>query len=200
LVAERSDEELVAAIASGPGALPDFYRRHVGRITGMGVRRFNNPEDVADFVADVFVEVMRSSASFDARRGKALPWLYGLASNVAADLYRHRARRIQAEDRLAGRALLDADDYARVEERIDSAARARQLYRALATLSGSDRRLLELVAVDGLTPAQAATALGVSAVAVRVRLLRSRNRLRRAMSVANFPITQTPQRIREDAR
>jgi DNA-directed RNA polymerase specialized sigma24 family protein len=45
-----------------------------------------------------------------------VPWLYGVAGNVAADLHRRRARRSQAEDRLAGRLLLDADDYAWVEE------------------------------------------------------------------------------------
>ena len=45
---QPSDEELLAAIATGPGALTEFYRRHVARMTGMGVRRFDNPEDVAD--------------------------------------------------------------------------------------------------------------------------------------------------------
>jgi RNA polymerase sigma-70 factor (ECF subfamily) len=48
LVQERTDEELVAAIARGPGALPEFYRRHVAKITGMGLRRFADPDDVAD--------------------------------------------------------------------------------------------------------------------------------------------------------
>jgi RNA polymerase sigma factor (sigma-70 family) len=200
VVRERTDEELVAAIARGPGALPEFYRRHVPKITGVGVRRFANPEDVADFVADVFVEVMRSAAGFDPYRGKAVPWLYGVAGNVAADLHRRRARRSQAEDRLAGRLFLDADDYARVEERIDAAREARRLYTALTKLSQPDRRLLELVAVDGLTQAQAGQALGISAVAARVRLLRARTRLKQAMTVAEFPPTPKPHLIQEHAR
>ncbi|HZM78368.1 MAG TPA: sigma-70 family RNA polymerase sigma factor [Candidatus Limnocylindrales bacterium] len=180
---ERTDEELVAAIARGPGALAEFYRRHIGRITGMGVRRFADPEDVADFVAEVFVEVMRSATGFDPRRGKAVPWLCGLAGNVAADMHRKRFRRHDAENRLAGRLLLDADDYARVEERIDAASQTRLLYAALGRLPDPDRRLLELVAVDGLTPAQVAQALGISAVAARVRLMRSRARLQEAMTL-----------------
>jgi RNA polymerase sigma-70 factor (ECF subfamily) len=149
-------------------------------------------------VADVFVEVMCSANGFDPRRGRAVSWLYGVAGNIAADLHRRRARRSAAEDRLAGRLLLDADDYARVEERIDAASEARNLYAALATLSESDRRLLALVAVDDLTPAQAAEALGISAVTARVRLLRARTRLKQAMTV--FPRTSTTQLVREHVR
>ena len=81
---EHSDEELLVAIAAGPGFLPEFYRRHVAKVTGVGVRRFSTPEDVADFVANVFLEVLRSAGSYDPRRGDAVAWLYGLAGNVAA--------------------------------------------------------------------------------------------------------------------
>jgi hypothetical protein len=59
---ERSDEQLLAAIAAGPGALPEFYRRNVGRVIAAGARRFDRPEDVADFTADVFLAVLESAA------------------------------------------------------------------------------------------------------------------------------------------
>lgn len=74
---ERSDEQLLIGIAAGPGSLPEFYKRHVAKVTGMGVRRFDSPEDVADFVADVFLEVMRAAGGYDPRRGSAVSWLYG---------------------------------------------------------------------------------------------------------------------------
>jgi RNA polymerase sigma factor (sigma-70 family) len=168
-VHEQSDEGLLAAIAAGPGFLPEFYRRHVARVTGVGVRRFSTPEDVADFVANVFLEVLRSAGSYDPRRGDAVAWLYGLAGNVAAGMRRQQRRSTDAEHRLAGRALLDADDYARVEERIDAASALRCAYEAMQQLPEQDRRRLELVAVDGLSTGEAARALGISAVATRVR-------------------------------
>jgi RNA polymerase sigma factor (sigma-70 family) len=161
-VKEASDEELLTAVAAGPGALADFYLRHVAKVTGMGVRRFDNAEDVADFVASVFVEVLGSAGRFDPRRGGAVAWLYGLASNVAAGMYRQRARAARAERQLAGRALLDADDVTRVEERIDAAVELRRTYRAMQDLPDRDRRLLELVAVDGLGATEAARALSIS--------------------------------------
>ncbi|HKD96767.1 MAG TPA: sigma-70 family RNA polymerase sigma factor [Micromonosporaceae bacterium] len=176
-----SDEQLLAAIAAGPGALPEFYRRHVAKVVGMGVRRFACPEDVADFTADVFVEVMTSASTFDPRRGRAVPWLYGVASHVAARMHRQRARDREAMLRLAGRDLLADDDHARVERRIDAARELRRVYQALHHLDAADRRLLELVAVDGLAPVDAADILGISRVALRVRLSRARRRLREAM-------------------
>ena len=52
-----------------------------------------------------------------------------------------------------------------------------QLQRALARLSTGDRDMLELVDREGLTPSEAALALGIRPVTARVRLLRARRRL-----------------------
>jgi RNA polymerase sigma-70 factor (ECF subfamily) len=197
-VDERSDEELLVEIAAAPGTLPEFYRRHVARVMAMGVRRFASPDDVADFVADVFVEVMASAHRFDPRRGPAVPWLYGLAAHVAAGRLRQRSRDGDAQRRVSGRALLHDDDYVRVEQRIDAAAQLRLTYVAMRTLAEPDRRLLELVAVDGLAPAQAAAALGISAVAARVRLTRARTRLRAAMTAADPTLPALVQVNREE--
>ena len=196
---ELNDEELLAAIAAGPGAIREFYLRHVAKVTGMGVRRFANPEDVADFVATVFLEVLRSADRFDPRRGRAVAWLYGLAGNVAGGMYRQRARAAVAEQALAGRPFLDADDYVRVEERIDAAAELRRTYEAMQDLPERDRRVLELVAVDGLSTAEAAHALAISAVAARVRLTRARGRLRVALGVRVRPGDTTMRRVQEES-
>lgn len=174
----QSDEELLVAVALGPGALAEFYRRHVDRVYGMGVRRFDQPEDVADFVANVFLEVLRTASSFDPARGKAVSWLYGVGNHVAFATYRQQSRLRSVEQRVAGRALVDADDHAAIESAIDAAADVRRTYVAARQLSESDRRLLGLVAVDGLDTRQAARALGISPTAARVRLSRARARLR----------------------
>ena len=175
---ERTDEELVVAIAAGPGALPEFYRRHVGRIVAAGSKRFREPENVADFTAAVFLRVLESASRFDPQRGNAVPWLYGIANHVASEERRRRFQVSLMEMRIAGRDLLADDDIERLERRIDASADARSVYEALDNLPEGDRRLLELIAVDGLTPAQAAGVLGISRIAARVRLHRSRRRLR----------------------
>lgn len=195
---ERSDEDLLAAIADGPGSLPEFYWRHVAKVTGVGVRRFSTPEDVADFVANVFLEVMQSAGGYDPRRGSAVAWLYGLAGNVAAGMRRQRRRSTDAEGRLAGRALLDDHAYDRVEERIDAASALRRAYEAIQRLGERDRRLLELIAVDGLSTDAAAEALGITAVATRVRLVRARARLRALLSAADQPAPARTALVKEE--
>ena len=140
---------------------------------------------MADFVANVFLEVLRSAGSYDPRRGDAVAWLYGLAGNVAAGMRRQRS-------------LLDADDYARVEERIDAASALRRAYEAMQQLPDQDRRLLELVAVDGLSTGEAANALGITAVATRVRLVRARARLRARLDAADQPLPTSQRLVKEE--
>jgi RNA polymerase sigma-70 factor (ECF subfamily) len=53
---------------------------------------------------------------------------------------------------------------------------------ALARLNDVDRELLLLIAWDGLSPAEAATVLGIKPATARVRLSRARRRLTQALS------------------
>lgn len=53
---------------------------------------------------------------------------------------------------------------------------------ALACLNDADRELLLLIAWDALSPAEAATVLGIKPATARVRLLRARRRLTQALS------------------
>ncbi len=197
---ERTDEELVAAIAAGPGGLPEFYRRHVGQVMAAGARRFREPEDVADFTATVFLRVLESAGRFDPRRGSAVAWLYGIVNHVASEERRRHTQQIRAEIAVSGRDLLADDDIERLERSIDASADARAVYEALADLPESDRRLLELIAVDNLSPAQAAGVLGISRIAVRVRLYRSRRRLRESMAASNAVVRPARAGLRSPAR
>jgi hypothetical protein len=89
-----------------------------------------------------------------------MPWLgcmdWGATSRRPCTASR---RALRAEQQLQGHALLDADDYARVEERVDAAADLRRTYTAMQRLTQQDRQVLELVAVDGLSAVEAARAL-----------------------------------------
>jgi RNA polymerase sigma-70 factor (ECF subfamily) len=78
-----------------------------------------------------------------------------------------------------------------MQERIDAAGRARELFAALEQLPAGERAVLELVALDELTVTEAASALGLRSVTARVRLHRARTSLRRHMTNhASVPISQ----------
>jgi RNA polymerase sigma factor (sigma-70 family) len=177
---DRSDEELLAAVPADVEAFAEFYRRHVDRIVGFALRRMERPENVADLVAAVFVRAIESAGRFDPRRGRALPWLFGVAANALADERRRTARAAGAAQRLAGRRALSPDDYLRVEERLDAETRTRRVFHAIERLSPRERTVIALVLLDGLSPAEAAAVLGLRPVVARARLARARRKLRQA--------------------
>ena len=67
-------------------------------------------------------------------------------------------------------------DWDAIDARIDAGAKRTALRAALNALSPGERELLLLVAWEGLTPAEAGLALGLSPEAARSRLHRARKR------------------------
>jgi RNA polymerase sigma factor (sigma-70 family) len=79
---------------------------------------------------------------------------------------------------LAGRRELAPDQVEELLDRIDAERAGRDLITGLTRLPERDRAVIELVDIAGLRPKEAAAALGLTPGAVRMRLLRSRARLR----------------------
>ena len=113
---------------------------------------------------------------------------------VAADL-RSRAHEQRVVRRIEGRRLLESDDIARIQERVDAAAQARLLYAALGGLPDGERAVLELIALDDLSIAEAATALGIRPGAARVRLHRARTTLRDELKAEDSTILVRPMEV-----
>jgi RNA polymerase sigma-70 factor (ECF subfamily) len=175
----NSDE--LARIAFDEAALERFYRAHVELIERFIARRVADPHLAADLTADVFLAAIDAAPSYDRRRGTPSAWVVGIARNVVSYEFRRAARERRARDRIDARELLDPDDIVRLQERIDAEARSRELSDALAALPTGEREIFELVAVDGLNPREAASVLGISAVAARVRLHRARAAMHKAL-------------------
>jgi RNA polymerase sigma-70 factor (ECF subfamily) len=95
-----------------------------------------------------------------------LPWLLGTARNLLLEQHRAAQR---------ARVPSHAED-AFYDPRLEPGGLSPELDAALRQLAPIDREALLLIAWEGLSPAQAARALGVSPVAFRVRLHRARRR------------------------
>ncbi|HEX3617396.1 MAG TPA: RNA polymerase sigma factor [Solirubrobacteraceae bacterium] len=165
------------AIARDPEAFEAFYREHIDALQRFIARRVGTPEAAADVAADVFLAAIQAADSYDPSAGPVKAWLFGIARHRIADSYRAAERESRATAALVGRELLDADDLARIHERLDAEATARELYQRLGSIPEPERAVLELVALDDLTVAEAAGALQITTVAARVRLHRARRRL-----------------------
>jgi RNA polymerase sigma factor (sigma-70 family) len=158
-------------------ALEAFYRRHVDAVMRFVVRRVNDPHLAADLTTDIFLAALDSAHTYRPGRGSEIAWLYGIARNVVSAHHRKSAREGRANSRVVGRRLMDDDDFGRMEERIDAERQMRSALEAMTELPDGERAVLELVAIDQLTIAEAAAALGIRRVTARVRLHRARRSL-----------------------
>jgi RNA polymerase sigma-70 factor (ECF subfamily) len=101
---DGSDEELPVRAADDPGAFEALYLRHFDATVAFAVRRCVRAEEVHDLVAAVWLEVIRAASRFDPERGRALPWIFGVAANLVADQRRRAARERDRLDLDTGRA------------------------------------------------------------------------------------------------
>jgi len=173
-------EHPTAPPARDPAGFTAFYEQQFDAVLGFVTRRVGSAHLAADLTADIFVAALEGAHTYDPRRGAPIAWLYGISRSVIYAHYQGSAREKQAVARISGRRLLDDEDVAAIEARIDADRAARQLASAHAALSDPLRGVLDLVALDGLTVREAAQALGISSTTARVRLHRARKALRTA--------------------
>jgi RNA polymerase sigma factor (sigma-70 family) len=131
-------------------------------------RRRAEADAAEDAVADTFLIAWRR---LERVPDNALPWLYGVARRTLANQRRTQTRRTALVERL------DLELPPIATGSTDS-----RVLEALAMLGERDRELLLLIAWEGLRPAEAAAALGWSAVATRVQLHRARGRFAAALA------------------
>ena len=133
-------------IGTDPDLFEAFYREQVEDLQRFVARRVGDRERAADLTAEIFLAAIDSAHRYRPRRGSPKAWLYGIARVLVANDRRRLGRERAGEERLLGSALLDEEDAARMDARIDAAAQSRRLYAAMDGLPEAERAVLELVA------------------------------------------------------
>src|SRR5450755_3393976 len=152
--------EVTMRRGSSGSALAEFeqiYRSNVGAMTAYFARRCADPQTVADLTSETIVAAAGAFGSFDPGRGTARAWLVGIA----------------------GLGELPVDEIDELADKIDAERAGRELIERCSQLPALERGAVELVDLDGLTPKEAAAALGVPRGVLRMRLSRARARLRK---------------------
>ncbi len=138
----------------------EIYRRHRLAVVAYARRRVS-ADAVDDVVAETFLVCWRK---LEGVPEDPLPWLYAVARKTLANQRRAAARQTTRAvvERSAGAVLFEGDA---------------ALGAAFSRLSERDQEVLRLVAWEGLSLREAATVLGCSAVACRVRFHRAKRSL-----------------------
>ncbi|MEU6995138.1 sigma-70 family RNA polymerase sigma factor [Streptomyces sp. NPDC046465] len=166
-----TDEELLIRAARDASAFEPLVRRHSAALHGYFARRA--PQAADDLLSEAWLQAYTARRGFDAGRGLARAWLFGVARNVLSAHWR-RTDRQRPGPPGEGR----DDPWEAVDARLDAASVAPRLRALLAELPPEERELLLLVAWEQLTPGEAAAVVGIPAGTARSRLHRARRRLR----------------------
>jgi DNA-directed RNA polymerase specialized sigma24 family protein len=176
----RTDQELLARLRSDPAAFEELYLRHVGKVVAAVTRRAGDPAEVRGLVAAAFTRIHETVRRYDPARSSPLPWMLGVTGEVIAERHVPVVPASPAPAWASSRRALDAAERGRLEGQMRAAAPARRRHQAMVRLPPGERAMVELVELDGLTPIQAAEALGVWPALARLRLARADRKLARS--------------------
>ncbi len=178
----NDDAELLRRIRAGAtDEFAELVRRHQPRVFGILHRYERDAQRVEDLAQETFLKAWRALEQFDGR-APFEHWLSRIAVRAALDHLRKETRR---KNEVALPDLgEDALDWLRsADEKNELAARdaAEILHRALRQLSPADRVVVTMQELEGCSVKEIAAALGTSGIAVRVRAVRARAKLKRAL-------------------
>jgi RNA polymerase sigma factor (sigma-70 family) len=160
---------------SDVGSATSLYERHRSRLVGFCTAQMGSRDEAEDAVQDTFIYALRAL-----RRGvvpeSETAWLFTIARNVCSSRRRNGSRR--------GRVVVTRDLDA-LQDILPARERQRDelfgLREALAAIPESQRQAILLREWQGLTYAEIAEALDLSASAVETLLFRARRSLARAL-------------------
>ncbi|WP_315098449.1 sigma-70 family RNA polymerase sigma factor, partial [uncultured Cellulomonas sp.] len=173
------DAELIASARSGDaGSVGALYERHSGAAWVVARQYTDSPADADDVVADSFAAVFGALQRGNGPESAFRAYLFTVVRRVAA-VRREKARRVQPTDDLA---VLEAGTaWAGTAEDPALAGFERGVVaRAFHTLPERWQAVLWHTEVEGLTPAEIAPLLGLTANGVAALAYRAREGLRQA--------------------
>lgn len=155
-----------------------IVQTHQHRIFSFVVRMVRDPALAEDLTQDAFIRAYRKLHLYDPER-PFLPWLFRIAANLTRNHLKSAASRElphSPEHFTQVPTLAAAQD-----EQTAQRAAVQQLERAIFELSAKDRAPLVLKHIEGLSYGEISQILGISVVALKMRVSRARRKLRKLL-------------------
>ena len=170
-----TDEALVAAAREGDhDAFAELFRRYADLVRARITRLAGPIAERDDLIQKIFLRLHQTLRDF--RGDCALPtFLYRITVTVALDHLRFSRRRPTETlpDEVLDPLLGSFNETDRAQARAD----LRTLFRALGELTAKKRVAFLLIAVEGMSLAEAGTVVGATAATVKQRVLAARREL-----------------------
>jgi RNA polymerase sigma-70 factor (ECF subfamily) len=180
---EQDRADMARLVAGQDPALDELMGRHAERLYHYLLRVVQNETEAADLAEESLVRVYQNRARFRPAL-RFSTWLYAIATNLARDLQRHRARHpnvsLEAEHGETGLNFRETLPEGRPNpgEALLATERTEAVRRAVAALPQDLRVPLLLAEYEDKSYAEIAEIVQCSAKAVEMRLYRARQELR----------------------
>ena len=181
--ASLTADQAMAAYARGDNQVfPILYDSVAPRLEGYLRRRVHDQARVEDLVQATFMKMHIARGHF-IPGAEVVPWAFAIARGLMIDSSR-KARREEPreldgeEDARAGFLSSFSPTGEQVVQAKETEARLNKVYQ---TVSEDQRQVVELVKNKGLSTSQAASVLGITALAVRLRIHRFYRTMRGAL-------------------
>jgi len=174
-LAESTSEQLMERYVDGDAEAFEFlYRRVSPNLMGYLLRLTRNRERAEDLLQITFSKIHRARGSF-LKGAPVLPWILAIARRSFLD--ERRSAHVRTEDLSPDGSLPEPQ----LEERALPVELSDALEVALDRLPETYREAIVLTKITGLSVAEAATVLGSTETAVKLRVHRGYNQLRKEL-------------------
>jgi RNA polymerase sigma-70 factor, ECF subfamily len=190
-----ADEDLVPLMARGDArAFEAIYERHSGAAYSLAYRMVGARASAEDVTQEAFMNLWRSGAHYDRRRGSVRTWVLGIVHHRAIDALRRasvHSRRRSDDETAAER--LEAPE--RVDEDVARRDEAATVRAAIDHLPADQVKVIELAYFGGFTHVEIADMLDTPVGTVKGRMRLGLKKLHEALAhgaVASEAVTRRP--------
>lgn len=174
-----SDQELMRIVQAGDfSPASEVYDRYSGRIYNFAYRFLRNSEAAEDAVQEVFVKMLKHANQFHGD-AKLSTWLFSITANWCRDYLRKADNKAkEAEDVLMQ---IPAPAELAPDRNLERRQNEERVQRALGALTPEQREAILLSRYQGLSYAEIAQISGCSEGAVKTRVFRAMETLKKTL-------------------
>jgi len=175
-------EELLGRAARGDQlAFSALYDATASHVFGTVLRVVRDPAQSEEVTQEVYVDVWRQAARFDAELGSARTWILTMAHRRAVDRVRRVEAAAEREQKAASRTV--TREYDEVVETVERSLEAERVRRCLDTLTDIQRESVTLAYYNGHTYPEVARLLDSPLGTIKTRMRDGLVRLRDCLGV-----------------
>jgi RNA polymerase sigma factor (sigma-70 family) len=174
-----NDQELMRIVQAGDfSPASEIYDRYSSRIYNFAYRFLKNSEAAEDATQEVFVKMLKHANQFHGD-AKLSTWLFSITANWCRDYLRKADNKSKESDDVL--VTLPAPSEFSPDRTLEQRENERRIQKALGALTPEQREAILLSRYQGLSYAEIAQISGCSEGAVKTRVFRAMETLKKAL-------------------